>query len=247
MCTCSLDSPWIWRESNSTKSLSQWETLCRNRQDLEQLVDSFSESTSRLEKALVKTIREEIYDIADKEEQKKVRKERAELRKQIPVEVSITPTTLRSRGNRSQRVNYNFDDIYGIDDDEDNEADDDDNFVDEDEDTAAGTPRRQRPKRQASPPRPPPTRWSSRLSRGAATAEDKVEETPVESMEVDVQSAEAMDTTPLPSSEHSNDMDTSKSPSYMDTTPSQSPMEAVSSVHSVMSVNDILNPQAVHD
>ncbi|CAO3606616.1 unnamed protein product [Mucor fragilis] len=237
------DSPWIWRESNSMKSLSQWETLCRNRHDLEQLVDSFSASTSRLEKALVKTIREEIYGIADREEQKRLRKERAEMRKLIPVEVSITPTTLRSRGNRGQRVQYNFDDIYGIDEDEDNEADDDDNFVDEDE----NTPRRQRSKRQASPPRPPPTRWSSRLSRGAAAADDRDVEAPVESMEIDAPSAEAMDTTPLAFSEHSNDMDTSRSPSYMDTTPSQSPMEAASSAHSVMSVSDILNPQAVQD
>ncbi|EPB84662.1 hypothetical protein HMPREF1544_08605 [Mucor circinelloides 1006PhL] len=240
------DSPWIWRESSSMKSLSQWETLCRNRQDLEQLVDSFSASTSRLEKALVKTIKEEIYDIAIKEEQRKLRKERAEMRKLIPVEVSITPTTLRSRGNRSQRVHYNFDDIYGIDDDGDNEADDDDNFVDED-DEAADTPTRERSKRQASPPRPPPTRWSSRLNRGAAaTATNEVEETPVESMEIDTQSAEAMDTSPLPS-EQSNDMDTSRSPSFMDTTPSQSPMEAVSNANGVMNVNDILNPQVVQE
>ncbi|GAN11043.1 hypothetical protein MAM1_0456d10596 [Mucor ambiguus] len=249
------DSPWIWRETNGIKSLSQWETLCRNRQDLEQVVDSFSASTSRLEKALVKTIKEEIYDIADREEQRKLRKERAEMRKLIPVEVSITPTTLRSRGNRSQRVHYTFDDIYGIDEDDDNEADDDDNFVDEDEDTAAAdtSSRRQRSKRQTSPPRPPPTRWSSRLSRGAAAAatpateeEVVVEETPVEAMDVDAQSAEAMDTTPIPS-EQSNDMDTTRSPSFMDATSSQSPMESVSNSHSMMSVSDILNPQAVHD
>ncbi|KAK4509945.1 uncharacterized protein ATC70_008095 [Mucor velutinosus] len=243
------DSPWIWRETNSTKSLSQWETLCRNRQDLEQLVDSFSGTTSRLEKALIKTITEEIYDIADKEEQKKLRKERAEMRKLIPVEVSITPTTLRSRGNRSQRVHYNFDDIYGIDEDEYNETNDDDDFVDEDENRAApDTPRRQRSKQQASPPRPPPTRWSSRLSRGAAptTTRDDHEKTSVEFMEVDAQSVETMDTTLLPS-EQINGMDTSRSPSLMDTTPSQSPMQAVSNVHGVMSVNDILNPQGAHD
>ncbi|KAL9555076.1 hypothetical protein MBANPS3_002529 [Mucor bainieri] len=248
------DSPWIWREGSSMKSLSQWETVCRNRQDLEQLVDSFSASTSRVEKALAKRIQEEIYDIADREEQKRLRKERAEMRKLIPVEVSITPTTLRSRGNRNQRVHYNFDDIYGIDEDEDNDADDDDNFVDEDEDEDGAPSRRRRPKRQASPPRPPPTRWSSRLSRGAPSPEvpaaeeqeQEAVETPVESMDVDSQSVEAMDTTPFPS-EQSNDMDTTRSPSFMDTTPSQSPMETASNTHSVMSVNDILNPQAVHD
>lgn len=244
----SLDSPWIWRETNSMKSLSQWETVCKNRQDLGHLVDNFSASTSRLEKALVKTIQEKIYDIADKEEQRKLRKERAEMRKLIPVEVSITPTTLRSRGNRSQRVHYNFDDIYGIEEDE---ADDDDNFVDEDENADGNdAPRRQRSKRQASPPRPPPTRWSSRLSRGAppaAVAKEEVEETQVESMDVDSQSVEAMDTTPH-TSEQSNAMDTTRSPSFMDTTPSsQSPMESVSNGHSVMSVNDILNPQVVHE
>lgn len=228
------------------KSVSQWETVCKNLQDLEKLVDSFSASTSKVEKALVKVIKEGIYEIALKEEQRKIRKERAELRKLIPIEVSITPTTLRSRG-RNQRVHYNFDDIYGIDEDEDNGADEDDNFVDEDDEddneNSGGNTKRQKSKRSPSPPRPPPTRWSNRLNRGAV---DDVTNTPVESMEIDNQSMEAMDTTPHPS-EQSNDMDTSRSPSFMDTTPSESPMETVASSNSVMNVNDILNPQIIHE
>lgn len=228
------------------KSVSQWETVCKNLQDLEQLVDSFSASTSKVEKALVKVIKERIYEIALKEEQRKIRKERADLRKLIPIEVSITPTTLRSRG-RNQRVHYNFDDIYGIDEDEDNDEDDDDNFMGEDDEddneNSGGNTKRQKSKRSPSPQRPPPTRWSSRLNRGAV---DDTTNTQVESMEIDNQYVEAMDTTPLPS-EQSNDMDTSRSPSFMDTTLSESPMETVTSSNSVMNVNDILNPQIVHE
>lgn len=228
------------------KSVSQWETVCKNLQDLEQLVDSFSASTSKVEKALVKAIKEGIYEIALKEEQRKVRKEKADLRKLIPIEVSITPTTLRSRG-RNQRVHYNFDDIYGIDEDENNDSDDDDNFVgDDDEDNnenLGNNAKRQKSKRSPSPPRLPPTRWSSRLNRGAV---DDTTNAQIESMEIDNRSVEAMDTTPLPS-EQSNDMDTSRSPSFMDTTLSESPMETVASSNSVMNVNDILNPQIIHE
>ncbi|CEP16326.1 hypothetical protein [Parasitella parasitica] len=222
------ESSWIWRQTNSTKLLDQWKTVCKNRQDIEQLVESFSGTKSRAEKALVKVIEERIYDIANKEEQKKLRKERAELRKLVPVEVSITPTTLRSRGNRSQRVHYNFDDIYGIDEEENNEADDD-SFEDEyDAADLTNGRKRQRSRRAPSPPRPPPTRWSSRLNRGTAT------EISAETVEIDGQSVEA-----APSEQSSSMMGISGLRSALDTTSSGS--------NGVMSVNNILNSRPIHD
>ncbi|KAI9476455.1 MAG: hypothetical protein EXX96DRAFT_577232 [Benjaminiella poitrasii] len=147
------ESCWIWRERAHLKGGYEWETVCRNRQDLEELVSSLS-SSNRSEKALIKVIKEEIYEIADKELQKKIRKERAELRKLIPVEISITPTQLRSRGNQSNRIRYNYDedDIYGIEDDDDEYEEDN------------GDEKRNRAESTNNKPVQAPTRWSSRLN-----------------------------------------------------------------------------------
>lgn len=141
-------------------------TVCRNKRELEELVGTLS-TTNRAEKALSKIITTDIYELAEKEEKKQLRKERAELRKLIPVEISITPTQLRSRGSRKERVRYNYDDedIYGIEED----RDDDDEFVQEEEEEESTNNRRSSRRAAAAAQtqieRPPPTRWSSRLNR----------------------------------------------------------------------------------
>lgn len=150
------ESCWIWRERLHLKKGCGWETVCKNRQDLEKLVQELSASTNRSEKALMKVITEDIYELADKEEREKIRKEKAEMRKLIPIEISITPTTLRSRG-RTERVRYNYDDY------DDTLLDEDDGeFEDESEEEEAS--KRTSNKRDTSTTnRPTPTRWSSRI------------------------------------------------------------------------------------
>lgn len=157
--------------------------VCKNKQELEQLVNTLS-TTNRAEKALSKVITTEIYELAEKEEKKLLRKERAELRKLIPVEISITPTQLRSRG-RSERVRYNYDDedIYGIEED----RNDDDEFIEDEEEGEQQSNRRSSRRTTSSNyiERPPPTRWSSRLNGQQQTIEDDVEDmdtTPSESL-----------------------------------------------------------------
>ncbi|KAI8091042.1 uncharacterized protein B0P05DRAFT_528499 [Gilbertella persicaria] len=148
-------SCWIWREKINTKKLNEWETVCRDRQELEALVETLSETKHRSEKALAKWIKETLYQIADEEERRKLRKERAELRKAIPVEINITPTQLRSRGNRQKRVHYNYDDIY---EEMDNDRSSD---FEEEEDIEEITRKSKRLRVDTKPP----TRWSSRLNR----------------------------------------------------------------------------------
>lgn len=196
MTSIILESCWVWR--TQSKSTLDWETVCRNRQDLESLVATLSPS-SRYEKALIKVITEELYDLADKEVQKRVRKERAELRKLIPVEVSITKTQLRSRGERSKRVQYNYDDVYdGIDDDSDE-------YEEEDTEEKSKPP---------SPVRPAPTRWSSRLNKTPAD-EMSVDTTPNQSeMDTASPTPDVMET-----ASSDVDMDTSRSQSMTDSRP----------------------------
>jgi hypothetical protein len=239
------ESCWIWRERTQLKTGFDWETVCKNRQDLEKLVQELSASTSRAEKALVKVITENIYELADNEERKRIQKERAEIRKLIPVEINITPTTLRS-GGRTERVRYNYDDydeaIFG------NEDDEDDEFEEEDQDQVEG-PR----KRNKAPPasKPAPTRWSSRLHgvedgrwTDALNVDEAVE--PVDKMAIDTQQQieqESMDTTPIQS-----EMDTeSPNISVMETSPSEIAMD-VSRSQSVSSAMDIsTRPQSAMD
>jgi hypothetical protein len=239
-----LDSCWVWREKPHFKATYEWETVCRNRQELEELVNSLS-GANRAEKALKKVIEEEVYEIADKEERKKQRKERAELRKLIPVEVSITPTQLRSRGSRNERVRYNYDDddIYGIDqEEEDNEEDD--YFEDDDEENTSNL---RRSSRKATSPvnRPPPTRWSNRLNR-SNTMDVIVSDVNV--MNVDSQrlniEEEVIDMDTSPSSQVS-EMDTrSPSPSIMDTTSSESGMETSRSQSIISNMDVITRPES---
>ncbi|CAO3657288.1 unnamed protein product [Mucor hiemalis] len=165
---------WIWREKPHVKPTCEWELVCKSKQELEQLVNTLS-TTNRAEKALSKVITTEIYELAEKEEKKLLRKERAELRKLIPVEISITPTQLRSRG-RSERVRYNYDDedIYGIEED----RNDDDEFIEDEEEGEQQSNRRSSRRTTSSNyiERPPPTRWSSRLNGQQQTIEDDVED-----------------------------------------------------------------------
>jgi hypothetical protein len=186
---------------------------------LNELINSLSTSV-RVEKALIKVIQEEIYDIADKEERKKQRKERTELRKLLPPpEVNITLTQLRSRGSRTERVRYNYDDeIYDFEHGDEEEEDDDDNFEDEEE----SQPTRRSSKTAAVVNRPAPTRMSSRLNRSSTA--DEILQDNVNTMIIDSQKVvnreeeEDMDTTP---SNQVTEMDTrSPSASNMDTTPS---------------------------
>jgi hypothetical protein len=164
---------------------------------------------------LIKVITEELYELADKEIQKKIRKERAELRKLIPVEVSITKTQLRSRGDR---VRYNYDDVFDAEDD-------DEDYEEEVEEV-------KQPKiRQPSPVRQAPTRWSSRLSKPTENEEMSVD---------DAEQVEIMDTTPS----HS-EMDTaSPTPSIMDTTPSDSGMD-ISRSQSILDMETISRQNSV--
>lgn len=179
-------------------------TVCRNKTELEELVGTLS-TTNRAEKALSKIITTEIYELAEKEEKKQLRKERAELRKLIPVEISITPTQLRSRGSRKERVRYNYDDedIYGIEED----RDDDDEFVQEEEESTTNnrrSSRRAAAAAQTQIERPPPTRWSSRLN-GNAIENEKT--TTTESMNTNDDDVD-ITTHSLPTAV-SDDMDTS--------------------------------------
>jgi hypothetical protein len=129
-----------------SKQGCHWEVVCKNRVELENLVDQQLSSNNRAEKQLIKYITQVLYDVADKAERRRIRKEQAELRRLFPPEVSITPTQLRSR-TRGARVNYNIDDAY--------------DFVDEDDEYEEDETRRAETN---SPPRPAPTRWSSRLN-----------------------------------------------------------------------------------
>ncbi|KAI8982523.1 hypothetical protein BDB01DRAFT_792933 [Pilobolus umbonatus] len=137
------ESPYVWRDSIKVNELGQWETVCTNKTELEQLVESLS-NKNRAEKQLIKYITDVLYEVADKAEKKKWRKERAEIRKAFVPEVSITPLQLRSRNK--VKVNYNFDDIY-----ESNEEDSDP-FEEEKSDTTE------------TPTKSVGTRWSSRLN-----------------------------------------------------------------------------------
>ncbi|KAI7901107.1 uncharacterized protein BX663DRAFT_514933 [Cokeromyces recurvatus] len=148
------ESCWIWREKANMKERNQWEIVCRNRQELEEFVSSLSSSSNKSEKALVKVIQDDIYEIADKERQKRLRKERAEMRKLIPVEISITPTQLRSRGDRNNRVRYNYDDVYELVDEDEDE--DEDEYYEEDN--------KRRTTEDICKPLQAPIRWSSRLN-----------------------------------------------------------------------------------
>lgn len=194
---------WIWREKPHFKPTCEWELVCRNKRELEELVGTLS-TTNRAEKALSKIITTEIYELAEKEEKKQLRKERAELRKLIPVEISITPTQLRSRGSRKERVRYNYDDedIYGIEED----RDDDDEFVQEEEESTNNrrSSRRAAAAAQTQIERPPPTRWSSRLN-GNAIENEKT--TTTESMNTSDDHVD-ITTHSLPTAV-SDDMDTS--------------------------------------
>ncbi|KAI9265790.1 hypothetical protein EDC94DRAFT_604113 [Helicostylum pulchrum] len=221
------DSCWIWREKPHFKLNCEWETVCRDRQDLERLVKDLSSSNNRAEKALIKVITEEIYEIAEKEERKKLRKERAELRKLIPVEVSITPTTLRSRGNRSERVRYNYDEVYEEEDEEEDfeseGAEEDDDDFEEDQPEV----RRSSRKTAASPPIEKPTRWSNRLNRSSTLNE-------LEDMTIDSQKVET----------DVEDMDTARSATTdMDVVSYDSPMETSDSQS--LSVMDISRPDSI--
>lgn len=195
------DSCWVWR-THTNKATFNWETICKNRQDLESLVATLSPS-SRNEKALIKVITEELYELADKEVQKRLRKERAELRKLIPVEISITKTQLRSRGERAKKVQYTFDDdIYGIDEDEDDEYRDDDN----------------KESRPPSPVRPAPTRWSSRLNKSP-------DDMSVDITQSDMDTEETATQTPDVATPIDVDMDTPRSQSILDMSRQGSAME----------------------
>lgn len=172
-------------------------------------------------------ITEEIYEIAEKEERKKLRKERAELRKLIPVEVSITPTTLRSRGNRSERVRYNYDEVYEEEDEEEDfeseGAEEDDDDFEEDQPEV----RRSSRKTAASPPIEKPTRWSNRLNRSSTLNE-------LEDMTIDSQKVET----------DVEDMDTARSATTdMDVVSYDSPMETSDSQS--LSVMDISRPDSI--
>ena len=122
---------------------------------MEQLVNTLSEG-NKSEKSLAKTITDEIYELAEKEERRKLRKERAEMRKLFPVEV--TPIQLRSRGTRTTRVRYNYDDISDI---EENASDDD---FEQEKEEEEPTRRSSRRAAAAAVPTERPTRWSSRLN-----------------------------------------------------------------------------------
>lgn len=174
-------------------------------------------------------ITEEIYEIAEKEERKKLRKERAELRKLIPVEVSITPTTLRSRGNRSERVRYNYDEVYEEEDEEEEDfesggAEEDDDFEEDDDQPEV---RRSSRKAAASPPIEKPTRWSNRLNRSSTLNE-------LEDMAINSQKIEA----------DVEDMDTARSATTdMDVASYDSPMETSDSQS--LSVMDTSRPDSI--
>lgn len=176
-------------------------------------------------------ISEDVYELAEKEERRKLRREKAELRKLIPVEVSITPTQLRSRGNRGERVRYNYDEIYEAEEDEDEddeehdfvEAEDDDDFEEEEE---LEPEVRRSARKVASPLVEKPTRWSSRLNNNTPMDSQPIEESleKMEDMMIDSQKvntmSEAMDATPS-----IVDMDTIANISNMDTTPGSGALE----------------------
>lgn len=191
-------------------------------------------TTHRGEKALASVITNEIYELAEKEERKILRKERAEMRKLIPVEVSITPTQLRSRGNRKERVRYNYDeeDIYGIDEDKGDED------FEQDENDEPTESRRSSRKTQIAAPTERPTRWSNRLNNTQPVDNESIENNTI-SMDVDNEQ-DNMDTTP---SNLASEMDTSPCASDMDTTPSQSIMDTSRS-QSVVDM-DFSRPQSV--
>ncbi|KAI8981713.1 hypothetical protein BDF20DRAFT_911973 [Mycotypha africana] len=179
------ESGWIWREDKSKKprhknkvaTVDNWELLCRTKEDIEDLTKSLKSSSTTDTNSSKKRryfpnidLAEEIETrgldfMLEKEEKKRLAKERAELRKLMPVEVNITRTQLRSRGVRANRKSYNYDEkeIYGnITDDEDDQT-----YESENE---AKIVIEEKPKTQ-------PTRWSSRLhkynSNSVASTDDK--------------------------------------------------------------------------
>lgn len=107
------ESPYVWRDTMKSKETG-WELVCRNKADMETLLQSLSVK-NRAEKALGVYITDVLYEVAEKAERKQIRKERAEIRKAFVPEISITPLQLRSRNRR--KVNYNYDDLYKEDSD----------------------------------------------------------------------------------------------------------------------------------
>lgn len=160
----------------------------------------------------------------------------------MPVEVSITPTQLRSRGNRSDRVRYNYDEVYKAEeyeeyeDEEDeeeeveedlNDAEDDDDFEIEQEPEV-----RRSSRKVASPSVEKPTRWSSRLNRTVPADEQHIEEglAKIDDMIIDSQKLGLIEET-MDRKSFENSKDIATSINEMDTTFIKSKAYTVSNIN----------------